>query len=96
MAKRGFLTRHGIKRNAIREDMLHFFIPWIFVMFAGLGVSAWDLVRRQGSLYESSAQNIVGLMLIVLGFTILLVAHITLWRNYSSTLVLDTPESVVM
>ena len=95
MAKRGFLTRHGIKRNAIREDVPHFFIPWIFVLCAGMGVSAWDLVRRQGSLYESSAQNMVGLMLIVIGFTILLVAHITLWRNYSSTLVIREDHQLI-
>jgi protein-S-isoprenylcysteine O-methyltransferase Ste14 len=95
MVRRGFLTRHGIKRNAIREDVLTFLIPWIFVLFAGMGVSGWDLVRRQASLYESSAQNMVGLMLIVIGLTIALVAQITLWRNYSSTLVIREDHQLI-
>ena len=59
MAKRGFLARHGIVRNAIREDVLYFAIPAVFVLFAGMGVSAWDLVSQPENLYLLSAQNIV-------------------------------------
>ncbi len=57
MAKRGFLARHGIVRNAIREDMLYFAIPAVFVLFAGMGVSAWDLVSQPENLYLLSAQK---------------------------------------
>ena len=55
MAKRGFLARHDIVRNAIREDLLYFAIPAVFVLFAGMGVSAlhqyktlsdWPFYRR--------------------------------------------------
>ena len=95
MAKRGFLARHGIVRNAIREDVLFFAIPWVFVLFAGMGVSAWDLVRQQGDLYILSVQSIVGLALIVIGFTILLTAQITLRRYYSSTLVIREEHQLI-
>jgi len=98
MAKRGFLSKHGIVRNAIREDVLFFAIPAVLVFFVGLVVSArdgydglvvtiWDLVRQQRSLYLLSAQNIVGLALFVVGLTVNLVAVGTLRRFYSSTLV---------
>ncbi len=95
MAKRGFLARHGIVRNAIREDMLYFALPAILVLCAGMGVSAWDLVRQQGSLYMLSVQSIVGLALIVIGLTIELVAHFTLWRFYSSTLVIREDHQLI-
>ncbi len=36
MAKNGFLERHGIVRNAIKEDVLFFAIPAIMVFFTGL------------------------------------------------------------
>ena len=95
MAKHGFLKRHRIVRNAIREDILCFAVPWVFVLFAGMGVSAWDLVRQQGSLYILSVQSIVGLALIIIGFTILLVAQVTLWRFYSSTLVIKEDHQLI-
>lgn len=95
MAKRGFLTRHRIVRNAIREDVLYFALPAVIVLFAGMGVSGWDLVRRQGSLYILSVQSIVGLALIVIGLTIELVAQITLRRFYSSTLVIREDHQLI-
>ena len=95
MAKRGFLKRHGIVRNAIREDMLYFALPAILVYTAGMGISAWDLIRQQGSLYILSVHSIIGLALFVTGFTIILVAHITLWRSYSSTLVIREDHKLI-
>ena len=95
MAKRGFLKRHRIVRNAIREDMLYFAIPALLVSVAGMGVSAWDLVRRQGSLHMSSVQNFVGFALIVIGLTIMLVAQIALGRSYSSTLVIRDDHQLI-
>ncbi len=95
MAKRGFLARHGIVRNAIREDVLFFLLPAAFVYFAGMVVSAWDLVRQQGSLYILSVQSIVGLALIVIGLTILFVATGTLRRSYSSTLVIREDHQLI-
>ena len=95
MAKKEIQKKHGIVRNAVRKDVLFFVIPWIIVLLAGMGICAWDLVRRQESLYESSTQNMVGLMLIVIGFVIILIAHITLWKYYSSTLVIKENHQLI-
>ena len=95
MAKEEFLKKHGIVRSAVRKDLLYFFIPWILVLFTGVGICGWDLVRSQESLYESSTQNMVGLMLIVIGFVIVMVAQITLWKYYSSTLVIKENHRLI-
>ncbi len=95
MAKRGFLARHDIVRNAIREDLLYFAIPAVFVLFAGMGVSALHLVRQQGGLYLLSIQNIVGLAFIAVGLTIELIAQFTLRRFYSSTLVIRADHQLI-
>jgi len=106
MAKRGFLTRHQIVRNAIREDMLYFALPAVLVFTAGLVLSArdgWDglvvtisdLVRQPRSLYMLPVQSIIGLALIVIGFTVLLVAHITLRQFHSSTLVIREDHQLI-
>jgi protein-S-isoprenylcysteine O-methyltransferase Ste14 len=106
MAKRGFLRRHRIVRNAIREDVLYFALPAVLVFSAGLVVSAWDgwdglvvtiwdLVRQPRSLYILPVQSLVGSALIVIGFILLLVAQITLRRSYSSTLVIREDHQLI-
>jgi protein-S-isoprenylcysteine O-methyltransferase Ste14 len=106
MPKRGFLKKHGIVRNAIKEDMLYFAIPALLVFTAGLVVSAldgfdglvvkaWELGRQPENLYTLSTLNILGLALYVIGLTIALVAQITLKRSYSSTLVIREDHQLV-
>ncbi len=106
MVRRGFLSRHGIVRNAIREDVLYFAIPAVLVYFVGLAVSArdgydglvaaiWNLVRQPRSLYLLSVQNIVGLALFVVGLTTALVAVGTLKRSYASTLVIREDHQLI-
>ena len=95
MAKRGFLARHGIVRNAIKEDVLYFAIPAFLVFSAGMVVSAWDLVRHQGSLDILSVQDIVGLALIVIALINNVVAQVTLRRSYSSTLVIREDHQLI-
>ncbi len=106
MAKRGFLTRHRIVRNAIREDVLYFGLPALLVYIAGLVFSArdgydgvvvaiGDLIRQPRTLHMLSIQNIVGLALIVIGFTILFVAAGTLRRFYASTLVIRKDHQLI-
>ena len=95
MAKRGFLARHRIVRNAIRKDLLYFALPAILVLVAGMVLSGWDLVRQQDGLFVSSVQNFVGVALIVIGLTIELVAQITLRHSYSSTLVIREDHQLI-
>ncbi len=75
--------------------MLYFALPAIIVLSAGMGVIVWDLARQQGSLYMLSVQSIVVLALFVIGFTIVIVAHITLWQFYSSTLVIREDHQLI-
>jgi len=83
------------RRNAIKKDMLFFALPAFFVYSAGLVVSAWDLVRQQGSLNIHSVQNIVGLVLIFIGLTIVFVSAGTLRGFYSSTLVIRENHQLI-
>ncbi len=98
MKEGNFLARHGIVRNAIRDDMLFFAIPALLVFTAGLVLSArdgydglvetiWGLVRHPERLSTLSGPNIAGLLLFAVGLTFAIVAASTLHRFYSSTLV---------
>ena len=84
------------RRNSIKKDALLFALPSILVYSAGLSVSAWDLVRRQGSLFVLSTVSIVGLALIVVGLTLTSVAAGTLRRFYSPTLVVRRDHQLIM
>ncbi len=106
MPKRGFLKNHGIVRNAVREDVLYFAIPALLVFTAGLVVSAldgygglmrkiWEMGRQPGSLYLLSVQNIIGLVLFVIGLTIAIVAQFTLRRFYSGALVIREDHQLI-
>lgn len=95
MSKRGYLTRHKIVRNAIKKDMLYFAVPAFLVLMAGLSLSAWDQVRHYGSLYSLSVQSVVGAALFFFGLTIMIVAQITLFRFYSSTLVIRVGHKLI-
>ena len=106
MVRRGFLSRHGIVRNAIREDVRFFAIPALLVFTLGLVVSArdgydglvetlWGLVRQPRNFYLLSVPNIVGLALFVAGMTVALVAVFTLKRFYLSTLVIREDHQLI-
>ena len=95
-----------IVRNAIRKDLLYFALPALFVWTAGLvfcvgngfdGLgdlvsTMGDIIRRPRSL---SAQVLVGFALIVIGFVILFVAHYTIGRFHSSTLVIRKDHQLI-
>jgi protein-S-isoprenylcysteine O-methyltransferase len=99
MTKHGFLKKHRIVRNAIREDVFYFAIPALLVFTAGLVVSGsaflWNLVRQPRSVYLLSVPNLVGLALFVVGMTIALIAVFTLRRSYASTLVIMEDHQLI-
>jgi protein-S-isoprenylcysteine O-methyltransferase Ste14 len=99
MAKRGSRSKHRIVRNAIKEDLFYFGVPAILVYLAGLLISAkggwvelpatiWKLIRHPENISTLSVSNIVGIVLVLIGFAILLVAQITLGRYHASVLVI--------
>ena len=111
MAKNGFLERHGIVRNAIKEDVLFFAIPAIVVFSIGLvfcarakardGLSKnfriiiWDLVKQPRDLFTFPMHSIMGLALFVFGLTIMLIGQVTLWRNYCGTVVIREDHQLI-
>ena len=94
MAKRSFLNRF-IVRNAIRKDILYFFIPWITVLCIEGLFFVRDLVKQPQSLFSFPVESIIGLALSIIGFALLLVGQLTLFRNYSSLLVIHKDHQLI-
>lgn len=110
MTKNEFLKRHGIVRNAIKKDLLYFALPAVIVFFIGLVFCAidgarngslnfwgtvWDLVKQPRDLLTLPMQSIMGLAIIMIGLTIMIVGQATLWRNYSSTVVIKEDHKLI-
>ena len=105
MSKGGFLERHGIVRNAIRKDVFYFALPAVTVFFIELVFCAsalprfwgtiWDLITHPQNLFVFPVSTVVGLALFVVGLTIMLVGQITLWRNYSGTVVIRKDHQLI-
>ena len=105
MAKRGFLARHGIVRNAIRKDILQFAIPAIILFFiellfcadslTGFWGTIWGLVKQPQNLSMFPALKIVGLALFIVGLTIMIVGQVTLRRNYSGSVVIRVDHQLI-
>ena len=108
MAINGFLKRHGIVRNAIRKDMLYFALPGITVFsmelffcgrygdgLSGFWGTIWGLVKQPQNLSMFPVHSIIGLSLIIIGLIIMLVGQVTLWRNYSGTVVIRVNHQLI-
>lgn len=103
-----FLERFGIIRNAIRKDLLFFFLPFLTVIILemifcenyGDGLSGfwgiiWELIKHPQKLFMLPLQRIIGLALFVIGLTIMIVGQITLWRNYSGFVVIKKGHQLI-
>jgi protein-S-isoprenylcysteine O-methyltransferase Ste14 len=106
MAKNGFLKRYGIVRNAIRKDILYFALPGITVWVIEVRFCARDglsgfwgtiggLIKQPQNLFMFPVQSIIGLALIIIGLIIMIVGQASLWRNYSSTLVIREDHQLI-
>ena len=85
-------------QNFIKKDLVSFALPAFAVFCLGLVVSTsggydgltkalWHLIMHPEGLSQLSAYHAAGLILLVVGLTIALVAVFTLGRFYSSSLV---------
>jgi len=110
LANNGFLKRHGIVRNAIKEDILVFGIPALTVFSIGLVFCAragaragltnfwgivWGLVKQPQDLFTLPMHSRIGLAAIMIGLTIMIVGQATLWRNYSATVVIREDHKLI-
>ena len=85
----------GIKRNAIRKDILSFLIPWITIMCLAMAVSLWEFAWVRDPQITFSAPFVTGIILIAIGLTISLAAVFTLRRFYSSSLVIKEDHQLI-
>ena len=107
-ARNRLLERLGIIRHTIKKDLLLFFVPWLTVFYlelrfcwiygdglAGIWEAIWGLVRQPQKLFSLPTQRMIGVPLCVIGLTIMIVAQITLWRNYSGFVVIKKGHKLI-
>ena len=98
MSKRAWFKTQRFKRSAIKKDLIFFAPPAIIVFFFGLLLSftagyegffpiLWKLISQPQNLFRLSAKQITGFGLILGGFSVIIIAHLTIGLYYSSTLV---------
>ena len=106
MGKNRFFEKHQIVHSAIKKDLLFFALPAFCFLLLGLIVSARDgydgmvetlmgLTVRPKDIYLLSTNKVVGLVILIIGLTIALVAHYTLKRFYSPTLVTKVNHQLI-
>jgi len=106
VSKNGFLKRHGIVRNAIREDIFQFALPGIMLFFIELlfcardGLSRfwgtiWGLVKQPQDLAKFSLPSLIGLVLFIFGLMIMIIGQATLRGNYSGTVVIRVDHQLI-
>jgi protein-S-isoprenylcysteine O-methyltransferase Ste14 len=90
----------------MRKDMLYFALPGITVWvievrfcardgFSGFWGTIWGLVKQPQNLFMFPVQSIIGMALIIIGLIIMLVGQATLWRYYSSFLVIREDHQLI-
>ncbi len=96
-----FLAKHGIVRDYIKKDIIYFLIPWITVFTLGMALSGreiWFTLRyniiNPQNLLMLSVHNIVGLTFIFTGLSIMITGQVTLWRSYSSMLIIKKGQKL--
>jgi len=110
MAKKGFPERFGFARNSIKEDILQFAIPGMAVFIiellfcasdavrndlSGFWGTVWGLIKQPQKLSLFSVQSKIGLALIIIGLMIMIVGQVTLFRNYSGTVVIREDHQLI-
>lgn len=108
MAKKGFLERLGIVRHILKKDLLLFFLPWLTVFclelsfcrtygdgLSGIWGVIWEVIKRPQKLLSLPLQRMIGMPLFVIGLTIMIVAQITLWENYSGFVVIKKDHQLI-
>ncbi|MFC1932846.1 methyltransferase family protein [Chloroflexota bacterium] len=89
MVKRRFLSL--FVRNAIRKDLLYFYLPWIIVLTIEALFYVRDFVKQP----LFSLQSIIGLSLLAIGFALMVIGQLSLFRNYSSLLVIHKDHQLI-
>ncbi|MCD6342770.1 MAG: isoprenylcysteine carboxylmethyltransferase family protein [Spirochaetaceae bacterium] len=110
MEKKGFAEKLGFTRNSIKDDILQFAIPGMAVFIielvfcarnaaendlSGFWGTVWGLIKQPQNLSLFSVQSVIGLALIIIGFIIMIVGQVTLFRNYSGTVAIREDHQLI-
>ncbi len=106
MTNNGFLKRHGVVRSSIKKDLLQFALPGmtLFIIelqfcgresLRGFWGTLWGLITHPATLLEFPVHGLIGLGLFVAGLSTMLVGQITLWRNYSGTVLIRKDHRLI-
>jgi protein-S-isoprenylcysteine O-methyltransferase Ste14 len=107
MIRNRFLKKLRIERNAIRKDMLQFALPTLIVFIIGLAFcnegeaisgfwgNIWKLVKHPQNPTMFPVHSIIGMALVIIGLTVMIVAQVTLWRNYSGSVVIREDHQLI-
>lgn len=100
------LIKLGIVKNSIVKDIFCFAIPALIVFTAELVFcsrdgftdfwrSIWNLIKYPNAILELSASRVVGYLLLFSGFAIMIAGQLTLFRNYSGTVVIKQDHKLI-
>jgi protein-S-isoprenylcysteine O-methyltransferase Ste14 len=81
-----------MNREYLRKDILSFLIPWTLTLFAAGALCVWEI---SGGESVFTPVSVLGLFLFVIGMVPVFVAHVTLWRWYSSFLVIKDGHQLI-
>ena len=100
-----FRSKLGIVRSSIKEDILFFAIPGLAVFIVelrlcGNGLSGiwgiiWGIILHPQNLLQLGTGGAIGLLLFIFGLIIMCIGQITLWRNYSGTVLIREKHELV-
>ncbi len=102
------LNKLGVVRHSLKKDLLLFFIPFASVFLLGLilahvygegitGIWAvlWGLIKQPLSIIDTPAYRVVGLVLLLGGFSLMIISQATLWKNYSGFVVIKKDHKLI-
>ena len=78
--------------------MTVFIIELIFISgdaLPGFWGNIWSLVKQPQNMGMFPVHSIIGMALVIIGLTIMLVGQVTLWRNYSGTVVIREDHQLI-
>ena len=106
MARANRHARPKTIRNEIKKDILQFAIPGIIVLILELSFlvrdglrgfwgQLWDLITHPANLLEMPGLMIAGMFMFVFGLTIMTWGQVTLFKNYSGTVVIREGHELI-
>jgi protein-S-isoprenylcysteine O-methyltransferase Ste14 len=93
-------------KSAVTKDVVQFAIPAVIVFFLELLVLAqdglhgfwgqiWDVITQPSAIAELPSLTVAGMLLFAIGLAIMCCGQVTLFRNYSGTVVIRRGHELV-